>query len=98
MPTPAIHLANTWPRNSEPGMSAAELACKIDAPTNRISSILNGRRSITGDNALSLAHFFGTAPEFWLNLQSLYVMRLAEKKAGRSMQVLPRLAQQRSRS
>ena len=49
-------------------MSAAELARKIDVPTNRVTQILNGTRSITGDTALRLAHFFGTSAQFWLNL------------------------------
>jgi antitoxin HigA-1 len=47
------------------GMSAAELACNLKVPTNRITEILNGRRAITGDTALRLGHFFGTSPEFW---------------------------------
>ena len=72
-------------------MSAAELARKIDVPTNRITQILNGMRSITGDTALRLAHFFGTSAQFWLNLQSLYDLRLAQKKAGRSIKELPKL-------
>jgi antitoxin HigA-1 len=42
----------------------------IDVLTNRITSILNGERAITGDAALRLAHFFGTSAEFWLNLQN----------------------------
>jgi len=74
-------------------MSAAELARKLDVPTNRITGILNGQRAITGDTALRLAHFFGTSAEFWLNLQSLYELRVAEKKAGRSIKSLPRLKQ-----
>jgi addiction module HigA family antidote len=48
-------------------MSAAELARKINVPTNRITQILNGTRAITGDTALRLAHFFGTSAQFWLN-------------------------------
>ncbi len=72
-------------------MSAAELARKIEVPTNRITQILHGTRAITGDTALRLAHFFGTSAEFWLNLQSLYELRLAQKKAGKSIQSLPRL-------
>lgn len=52
----------------ELGISAAELARKLDVPTNRITGILNGQRAITGDTALRLAHYFGTSPEFWLNL------------------------------
>src|SRR5271168_1539240 len=72
-------------------MSAAELARKLDVPTNRITQILNGTRSITGDTALRLAHFFGTSAQFWLNLQSLYDLRIAQRKAGRSIKALPRL-------
>ncbi|HEV2224571.1 MAG TPA: HigA family addiction module antitoxin [Candidatus Acidoferrales bacterium] len=72
-------------------MSAAELARKINVPTNRITQILNGTRAITGDTALRLAHFFGTSPQLWLNLQSLYDLRLAQQKVGKSVQALPRL-------
>ena len=72
-------------------MNAAELARNINIPTNRVTQILNGTRSITGDTALRLAHLFGTSAEFWLNLQSLYELRLAQKKAGKSIQALPRL-------
>jgi addiction module HigA family antidote len=75
----------------ELGMSAAELARKLEVPTNRITSILNGQRAITGDTALRLAHFFGTSAEFWLNLQSLYELRVARKKVGNAIQALPKL-------
>ncbi len=73
------------------GMSAAELARKIHVPTNRVTQILNAERAITGDTALRLGHFFGTSPEFWLNLQSLYELRLAQQKAGRAIDELPTL-------
>jgi antitoxin HigA-1 len=72
-------------------MSAAELARKMDVPTNRVTQILNGERSITGDTALRLAHFFGTSPQFWLNLQTLYELRLAQQKVGKSIKGLPTL-------
>ena len=72
-------------------MSAAELARRLKVPTNRITEILNGQRAISGDTALRLGHFFGTSAEFWLNLQSLYELRIAERKAGKSIQVLPTL-------
>jgi addiction module HigA family antidote len=72
-------------------MSAAELARKLGVPTNRVTQILNGTRSVTGDTALRLAHFFGTSPQFWLNLQNLYDLRLAQKKAGKSVKALPKL-------
>jgi antitoxin HigA-1 len=85
---PGEHLALEL---SELGMSAAELARQLDVPTNRITEILNRRRAITGDTALRLAHFFGTTAEFWLNLQSLYEIRMAERKLGRSIKALPTL-------
>jgi addiction module HigA family antidote len=72
-------------------LSAAELARRIRVPTNRVTQILNGTRSITGDTALRLAHFFGTSAQFWLNLQSLYELRLAQEKAGKSISALPTL-------
>jgi addiction module HigA family antidote len=73
------------------GMSAAELARKMNVPTNRVTQILNGTRAITGDTALRLAHFFGTSAQFWLNLQTLYDLRVAEEKAGKSIKTLPKL-------
>ena len=75
-------------------MSAAELARKIRVPTNRVTQILNGTRSITGDTALRLAHFFGTSAQFWINLQSLYEIRRAQEKAGKSIRALPTLKRQ----
>ena len=85
---PGEHLAEEL---KELDMSAAELARKLDVPTNRVTGILNGQRAITGDTALRLAHFFGTSAEFWLNLQSLYDLRIAQKRVGRSIRALPRL-------
>lgn len=72
-------------------MSAAELARQLKVPTNRVTGILNGQRAITGDTALRLAHFFGTSPQFWLSLQGLYELRLAEEKHGRAIKKLPKL-------
>jgi len=85
---PGEHLAEEL---EELGLSAAELARKMNVPTNRVTQILHGTRAITGDTALRLAHFFGTSAQFWLNLQSLYDLRLAEEKAGKSIKALPRL-------
>ena len=85
---PGEHLAEEL---KELGMSAAALARHIRVPTNRITEILNRRRAVTGDTALRLAHFFGTSPEFWLNLQKLYELRLAERKAGKDIRALPTL-------
>lgn len=83
---PGEHLAEEL---REMGMSAAELSRQLKVPTNRVTQIFNGRRSITGDTALRLAHFFGTSAEFWLNLQSLYEIRLAHKKSGAAIKGLP---------
>ena len=85
---PGEHLAEEL---RELKMSAAELARKLDVPTNRITGILNGQRAVTGDTALRLAHYFGTTPEFWLNLQSLYELRVAQKKIGNLIKALPTL-------
>lgn len=85
---PGEHLAEEL---NELGMSAAGLARQLRVPTNRITQIVNGQRDITADTALRLAHFFGTSPEFWLNLQSLYELRLAQSKSGRTIKTLPTL-------
>ena len=79
------------------GMSAAELARQLKVPTNRVTAILNGQRAITGDTALRLGHFFGTTPGFWLNLQSLYELRLAEQKTGKRIKALPTLKRRKSK-
>ena len=92
MPVTAIHPGEHLAEELQAlDMSAAELARKIAVPTNRVTQILNGTRSITGDTALRFGHFFGTAPQFWLNLQTLYDVRIAEQKAGKAIRNLPRL-------
>ena len=73
------------------GMSAAELARRIEVPVNCITEILNGRRAVTGNTALRLGRFFGTSGEFWLNLQMLYELRRAERKSGAAIARLPSL-------
>src|ERR1700719_5387851 len=94
MPLPAIHPGEHLAEELKAlEMSAAELARKLDVPTNRVTQILNGTRSVTGDTALRLAHFFGTTAQFWLNLQSLYDLRLAQEQAGKSIKALPTLKQ-----
>ncbi len=92
MASRAIHPGEHLPEELDAlDISAAELARRLKVPTNRITSILNGQPAISGDTALRLAHFFGTTPQFWLNLQSLYEIRLAEKKSGRAIKQLPSL-------
>src|SRR5579862_3052893 len=84
---PGEHLAQEL---DELGLSAAELSRQIDVPVNRITAIINGQRGITADTALRLGHWFGTTPEFWLNLQKLYELRLAQAKIGKAVEKLPR--------
>jgi addiction module HigA family antidote len=86
---PGEHLAEEL---GEIGMSAAALAREIDVPVNRVTGIINGQRGITADTALRLGHWFGTSPEFWLNLQSLYELRRARREVGDEVRKLPRLA------
>jgi addiction module HigA family antidote len=74
---------------AELGLSASELSRKIAVPPNRITQIIRGQRAITGDTALRLGHWFGMSPQFWLNLQSAYDIRLAEREAGDAIQRLP---------
>ena len=71
------------------GLSAAALARHLNVPTNRITQILNGRRAISGDTAIRLAHFFGTSEQFWMNLQTLYEVKCAQHKVGKTLRTLP---------
>lgn len=75
---------------AELGLSPTELSRQIRVPANRISQIVNGKRAITGDTALRMAHWFGTSPQFWMNLQALYDVRLAEQEAGAEIKALPK--------
>lgn len=84
---PGDHLAEAL---QETGMSAAELARQLGIPTNRITGIVNGQRAVTADTALRLGHWFGTSADFWLNLQKLYELRLAEQEVGAEIRKLPK--------
>lgn len=72
-------------------ITPTELARQLRVPHNRITQIIQGKRAITGDTALRLGHWFGTSPAFWMNLQSLYDVRLAEQQHGKEVADLPRL-------
>jgi addiction module HigA family antidote len=76
------------------GLSAHALAQALRVPATRINDIVNERRSITADTALRLARYFGTTPEFWMNLQAAFDLRSAEGelKAVIERDVLPRAA------
>lgn len=76
------------------GLSAAALARALGVPTNRITAIVNEERALTADTALRLARYLGGEPEFWLNLQSAYDLKIAARAAGRAIEreVSPRAA------
>ena len=76
------------------GLSAAALARALGLPTNRITAIVNEERALTADTALRLARYLGGEPEFWLNLQSAYDLKIAARDAGRAIEreVSPRAA------
>jgi addiction module HigA family antidote len=64
------------------GMSAHALAMELKVPAPRINDVVRERRAITSDTALRLARYFGTTPQFWLNLQTSYDLRVAERQVG----------------
>jgi addiction module HigA family antidote len=83
MARPAIHPGEILADElAELNLSAAEVARILHVPTNRITQILAGQRGITADTALRLGQWLGTGPEFWLNLQKSYELRLAEAEKG----------------
>lgn len=67
------------------GLSANALSKRLGVPVNRITAILQGRRSVTANTALRLARFFGTSPQVWMNLQKTYELRREEIEAGREI-------------
>jgi len=71
------------------GVTPTELARQIAVPPNRISQIIHGKRAITGDTALRLAHWFGTEPRFWMDLQAQHEVRVAQEQAGDEIDALP---------
>ncbi|MFQ8433672.1 HigA family addiction module antitoxin [Amaricoccus sp. W119] len=90
MARPAIHPGEILADElTELGVSATELSRQINVPPNRVTQIIRGQRNITGDTALRLGHWFGTSAQFWLNLQSAYDIRVAEKAAGDEIAALP---------
>ena len=90
MARPAIHPGEILRDELEElGITPTDLARQIAVPPNRISQIIGGRRSITGDTALRLGHWFGNSPAFWLNLQSSYDLRVAAQASSRHISRLP---------
>ena len=70
-------------------VTPTEFARQIGVPPNRISQIIAGKRSVTGDTALRLGHWFGVDPQFWLNLQSQFDLAAADRLAGAAVRELP---------
>ena len=73
----------------ELGVSPTEFARQIDVPPNRVSQIISGKRSITGDTALRFGHWFGTGPQVWLNLQTQFDLTIADRQTGEAIRHLP---------
>jgi antitoxin HigA-1 len=70
-----------WKEFMEPlSVSQNKLARDIDVPVTRIGDIVHGRRGISADSALRLGIYFGTTPEFWLNLQTRYELKVSKRK------------------
>ncbi len=67
-------------------ISQAKLARDINVPPNRINQIINGKREISTDTALRLGKFFGIEPEFWLNLQMRFNMKIVQERAGKQIE------------
>jgi addiction module HigA family antidote len=67
------------------------LARAIRVPANRVSLIVNGKRSISADTAMRLARFFGTTPQYWMNLQNQFDLACVDK-AVIERDVLPHVA------
>ncbi len=74
------------------GVSQNKLAMDIHVPTPRINAIVKGTRAITADTALRLGKYFGTGPEFWINLQSNYDLCVAAAKSEKEIEAIPKLA------
>jgi len=76
------------------GMSVNALAMALRVPATRIGAIVKGERSVTADTALRLARFFGTSPEFWINLQAMHDLTKARLESGETIErdVRPRAA------
>ena len=72
------------------GLSSDGLARALGVTALLINEIIRERRGITADTALRLGHWFGTSPQFWMNLQQLYELRLAEGAIGERLAKMPR--------
>ena len=78
---------------AELGVSPTTFSRQIGVPPNRVSQIIAGKRSVTGDTALRFGHWFGVEPQFWLNLQTQFDLVVADRQVGRAVRDLPTAAQ-----
>jgi addiction module HigA family antidote len=96
--TKASHLPSWRARrrlSGEPlGLSVNALAMALRVPATRMGAVVKGERAVTADTALRLARFFGTSPEFWLNLQAMHDLTNARLESGVAIprDVRPRVA------
>jgi antitoxin HigA-1 len=76
------------------GMSVNALAIALRVPATRIGAIVKGERSVSADTAMRLARYFGTTPEFWMNLQSMHDLTKVKAQSGKAIEreVRPRAA------
>ena len=81
---PPIHVGETLLEDflKPLGLTASRLAIELMVPVTRMNDIVRGRRAVTADTALRLARYFGTTPQFWMNLQANYELELAQDARG----------------
>ena len=82
--TPPIHPGETLREDflKPLGLTASRLAIDLQVPVTRVNDIARCRRAITADTALRLARYFGTTPQFWMNLQANYDLEIARDAHG----------------
>lgn len=68
------------------GMSAHALAMELKVPAPRINDVVRERRAVSPDTALRLARYFGTTAQFWMNLQTSYDLKTAEREIGQKIE------------
>ena len=84
--TPAVHPGRFLRRELESrDLSGAKLALALGVPVGRIAAILRGRRGIDADTAVRLGRYFGSRPQFWLDLQGQYEIAMVEQERGASI-------------
>ena len=83
---------------AEVGVTTTEFARQIEMPANRVSQIINGKRSVTGDTALRFGHWLGVEPQFWLNLRAHFDLARADRETSDAVRHLPTMASLSPRS